>query len=67
MFSDSKASISRKEGGRFTTYDGYASGKNLKLTKDREIMQTWRGNDWPRGHYSTVKFTLKRSGSGTES
>jgi activator of HSP90 ATPase len=65
-FSKEKARISRKVGGAFTAYGGWISGKNLKLTKDREIVQKWRGKDWPKGHYSMVKFSLKRSGKGTK-
>lgn len=65
-FCDSKAKISRKVGGKFTAYDGWIEGKNLKLVKDKEIVQTWREEDWPKGHYSTVKFLLKRSGNSTK-
>jgi activator of HSP90 ATPase len=64
-FTDSKASISRKVGGKFTAYDGWILGINLKLTKDKEIVQRWRGKDWPKGHYSTVKFLLKKAGTDT--
>jgi activator of HSP90 ATPase len=65
-FSGAEARISRKEGGSFSAYDGWCYGKNLKLVKDKMIVQTWRGDDWPKGHYSTVKFMLKRSGTGTK-
>ena len=64
-FTDAKARISRKVGGRFTAYDGWIEGRNVRLVKDREIVQEWRGADWPEGHYSTVTITLKGSGSGT--
>ena len=66
LFSDASARISRKVGGKFTAYDGWITGKNLKLTKDKEIIQSWRSEDWPKGHYSTVKFTLKKDGAGTK-
>ncbi len=65
-FSGDKARISRKVGGSFTAYGGWIKGKNLKLTKDKEIVQRWRGEDWPKDHYSTVNFLLKRSSSGTK-
>lgn len=65
-FTNEKASISRKVGGKFTCYGGWILGKNVKLTKDREILQSWRGKDWPKGHYSTVKFLLKKAGKGTK-
>ena len=64
-FTGGKASISRKEGGKFTVYDGYASGVNLKLVPGREITQTWRAADWPAGHFSKVSFKLARTKTGT--
>jgi activator of HSP90 ATPase len=61
----SKASISRKTGGRFTAFDGYSEGTNLELVPDRKIVQTWRASDWPEGHYSRVIFSLKGTEYGT--
>jgi activator of HSP90 ATPase len=65
-FTGSPARISPRVGGRFTTYDGYAEGRHLELIPGRKIVQTWRANDWPAGHYSTATFTLTRSGTGTK-
>lgn len=64
-FTGGKARISRKEGGKFSVYDGYATGVNLKLVPDREITQTWRADDWPAGHVSRVSFKLARTKTGT--
>ncbi|MDE1828070.1 MAG: SRPBCC domain-containing protein [Candidatus Micrarchaeota archaeon] len=66
QFTGSGAKISRKVGGKFETYDGWAYGKNVELVKDRRIVQLWRGDDWPEGHYSTVTFKLSKSGNGTK-
>jgi len=63
-FTGEKASISRKIGGKFTAYAGYISGVNLDLVEDRKIVQSWRGNDWPAGHYSRVTFLLKKVKGG---
>jgi activator of HSP90 ATPase len=60
-----KASISRKVGGAFTTFDGGIVGSNLELEPDRRIVQEWRGEDWPAGHFSRVTFTLARAPKGT--
>ena len=65
-FTGGKAVISRKIGGKFTAYDGYAEGANLELVKDKKIMQKWRADDWPEGHYSTVTFELKKVEVGTK-
>jgi len=60
------ARISRKVGGTFTVFDGYAEGVNVELVADRKIVQTWRADDWPAGHYSTVMFALAKAGKGTK-
>jgi activator of HSP90 ATPase len=64
-FTGGKASISRKVGGKFSTYDGYAEGVNIELTPDKKIVQTWRAEDWPEGHYSKVTISLNKVGGGT--
>lgn len=57
-FTGGEAKISRKVGGSFSIFDGWAEGKNLEVVKDKKIIQHWRGSDWPAGHFSTVTFTL---------
>ncbi|HZV12679.1 MAG TPA: SRPBCC family protein [Candidatus Kapabacteria bacterium] len=64
-FSGAKANISRNVGGKFTAYDDYIEGKNVKLISNKKIVQEWRGKDWPKGHYSKVTFTLKAVKGGT--
>jgi len=64
-FTDAAATISRKIGGAFQTYDGYATGKNLELIPDKKIVQTWRASDWPEGHYSTVTFEFSEKDGQT--
>jgi activator of HSP90 ATPase len=64
-FTGSKASISRRIGGKFTAYDGYIEGFNLELVPDEKIVQSWRGSDWPEGHYSKATFALKKVEGGT--
>jgi len=64
-FTGEKASIIRKIGGKFSAYAGYISGVNLDLVPDKKIVQLWRGNDWTKGHYSKVTFSLKKVERGT--
>jgi activator of HSP90 ATPase len=59
------ASISRKVGGRFTSFDGYADGVNLELQPGKKIVQSWRASDWPANHYSKATFALKKVKGGT--
>ena len=65
-FTGDTAKISRKVGGKFTTFGGYSSGKNLELVKDKKIVQTWRASDWVQGHFSQVTFLLKPAKGGTK-
>lgn len=60
-----KASISRQVGGKFSVYDGYASGVNLELVPGRKIVQTWRASDWPAGYYSKATFSFRKVRGGT--
>jgi activator of HSP90 ATPase len=64
-FTDAKAGISRRIGGKFTAYDGYIEGVNLELVPDEKIVQSWRGSDWPEGHYSKATFTMRQVEGGT--
>jgi uncharacterized protein YndB with AHSA1/START domain len=53
-FTGAKTSISRKVGGRCSVYGNYIQGINLDLVLNKRIVQAWRGNDWPKGHYCIV-------------
>ena len=64
-FSGARAKISRKVKGKFTAYDGYIEGIHLDLVPDRKIVQSWRGSDWPEGHFSKATFSLKKIKDGT--
>lgn len=66
QFTGDLAKISRAVGGEFTTFSGYATGKNLEIIKDEKIVQTWRASDWPEGHYSTITYVLKPAVGGTK-
>jgi activator of HSP90 ATPase len=59
------AHIGRKVGSKFSAYGGDLSGTHLRLLKNRKIVQSWRANDWPEGHYSKATFTLKPVKGGT--
>lgn len=64
-FTGGKAAISRKVGGEFSVWDGYAEGVNIELIPHKRIVQSWRASDWPEGIYSTVKFEFTRIKGGT--
>jgi len=60
-----EAKISRRIGGRFNI-GGYIQGVNLELVPDQKIVQTWRYEDWPEGHYSTATFSFKENNGKTK-
>ena len=64
-FTGAEASISREVGGAFTAYDGFLTGTNIELAPDTKIVQSWRADDWPQDHYSTVTFMLEETEGGT--
>jgi activator of HSP90 ATPase len=53
-----EAKISRKVGGKFTV-GTYIEGVQVELVPDEKIVQTWRYEDWPKGHFSKATFSLK--------
>ena len=60
-----KASISKKVGGKFSVFDGYAIGKNLELIQDKKIVQTWNASDWDKeAQESIITFSLTKTKSG---
>jgi activator of HSP90 ATPase len=66
-FTGAKATCDRRVGGKFTAWDGYITGKNVKLENGRRIIQEWKTSEWPQGYPpSVIEFTFKPKGGGTE-
>ncbi len=59
------ARVSRRVGGKFAVYGDSISGTNLELVPDEKIVQSWRADDWPEGHYSKATFVLTKVPGGT--
>ncbi|MFA6503542.1 MAG: SRPBCC domain-containing protein [Patescibacteria group bacterium] len=58
QFTGAKAEINREIGGSVSAYDGMIQAVNEELHHNARIVQTWRGSDWPEGHFSTVTFEI---------
>ena len=66
-FTGVKATGSPKVGGKITAWDGYISGRNLKLVKGKRIVQEWITTDWSEGYpASRLDLTFSKKGNGTE-
>lgn len=65
-FTEAGAKIGRKVGDKISAYDGWIEGENIELIPDKKIVQKWRGDDWPSGHYSIATFYLVKDDSDTK-
>src|SRR5947208_638380 len=63
-FTGAPAKISTKVGGKFTAHGGYIEGENLELKANKKIVQSWRGSNWPSGHYSRATYSFASAGKG---
>ncbi len=65
-FTGSKASVSRKVGGAISAWNGYIEGKNLRIEKDKVIVQSWRTTDFAeKDPDSQIMFHFSKKGKGT--
>lgn len=63
----SAARASAKVGGRFSAWGGYISGRNLKLTPRRCIVQAWRTTEFAKDDEdSQIEVTLEKVLNGTK-
>lgn len=60
MATGAPANITATEGSSFSAHNGYITGKNFQLIKDRLIVQTWRAQSWSSDYIdSTFIIYLK--------
>ncbi|KAI8141729.1 activator of Hsp90 ATPase [Fennellomyces sp. T-0311] len=52
------AKISKETGSKFELFNGNVRGELLETEPDKKIVQSWRLQSWPEGHYSKVTLTL---------
>lgn len=65
-FTGDKAALSRKVGGSFTAFGGYIRGKNLRIEKDKILVQSWRTPEFKdTDPDSKVTFQFSKKGEGT--
>jgi len=67
-FTGSKATISAKQNGKFSVFDGYIHGYNIELVKGKKIVQAWHfaEDGWPDDHFSICTFELEQTGNKTK-
>lgn len=50
-----------KKGGKFELFGGNVSGEFLELSEPTKIVQSWRLDQWPKGHYSTLQIEFDQN------
>jgi len=65
-WSGSDGVVENKEGGKFSMFDGWATGTVIK-TGANELAYTWKTTDWPEETKpSEVHYILKKHDGGTK-
>ncbi|PMD58955.1 uncharacterized protein K444DRAFT_531805 [Hyaloscypha bicolor E] len=50
-----------KKGGKFELFGGNVSGEYLELVEPTQIVQSWRLDQWPKGHYSRLEISFDQN------
>ncbi|TAQ86860.1 hypothetical protein B7494_g4818 [Chlorociboria aeruginascens] len=50
-----------KKGGKFELFGGNVSGEYLELVEPTKIVQSWRLDQWPAGHYSRLEINFDQN------
>jgi activator of HSP90 ATPase len=63
-FTEMAAKIEPYEGGEFEACDGRATGRILKIVKNKRIVVAWTHQKFPKGHFSIVDIQIQMSDNG---
>jgi len=67
IFTGAQTVCERFVGGKFSAWNGYITGRNMKLENGRRIVQEWQTSEWPNGYSpSVLEITFYPSGKGTK-
>ncbi|KAL3419665.1 Hsp90 Co-Chaperone Aha1 [Phlyctema vagabunda] len=50
-----------KKGGKFELFGGNVSGEYLELVEPTKIVQSWRLDQWPKGHFSRLEISFDQN------
>lgn len=50
-----------KKGGKFEIFGGNVTGEYLELEENKKIVQSWRLQQWPAGHHSTLEIEFDQN------
>lgn len=63
-FTEMTAKIEPYEGGEFEACDGRATGRILKLVKNKRIVVAWTHTKFPKNHFSVVDIYIEMTDKG---
>ena len=49
------------KGGKFSLFGGNVTGEYLELDPPKKVVQSWRLNQWPEGHYSRLMIEFDQN------
>lgn len=50
-----------KKGGKYELFGGNVSGEYLELSEPTQIVQSWRLDQWPQGHFSRLEINFDQN------
>jgi activator of HSP90 ATPase len=50
-----------RKGGKFELFGGNVSGEYLELEENKTVVQSWRLDQWPSGHYSRLSIQFDQN------
>jgi len=50
-----------KKGGKFELFGGNVAGEYLELIEPTKIVQSWRLDQWPKGHFSRLEINFDQN------
>jgi activator of HSP90 ATPase len=50
-----------KKGGKFELFSGNVAGEYLELVEPTKIIQSWRLDQWPKGHFSRLEINFDQN------
>ena len=60
------ARLSRKAGGKFSTFGGQLEGKMLFLAPGKQIVQLWRASHWKEEDWSILVMNFSKVAGGAQ-
>ncbi|EUB59063.1 Activator of 90 kDa heat shock protein ATPase -like protein 1 [Echinococcus granulosus] len=65
LFTRGNAIVQSTPGGKYAIFDGNVSGSFIDLEPNKMISMSWRKDNWPENHHSTVRMDLEQIDTGT--